>query len=125
MPTSPAAGARLPIVFDDAAWAEDLRRVGDRGRELAESARRRLERDGVSLAELHRCQAEGPAGTALPGCVKLYLDHWRLVLRAATTAAGEPVLLCFALGLGHPPAGSRIASVYDIAHRRLHAPPGA
>jgi hypothetical protein len=125
MTTSAAGGPRLPVVFDEASWADDVRRIGDRGRALAETARRRLERDGVPLAELHRCQPEGPSGTALPGCVKLYVDHWRLVFRAATTAGGEPALLCFALGLGHPPEGSRIPSVYEIAHRRLHAPPAS
>jgi len=125
MTTSPAGGPRLPVVFDEPSWADDVRRIGGRGRAQAETTRRRLEREGVPLAELHRCQPEGPGGTALPGCVKLYLDHWRLVFRVATTAGGEPALLCFAFGLGHPPARSRIPSVYDIAHRRLHAPPGA
>jgi hypothetical protein len=74
MPTSAAGGPRLPVVFDEASWADDVRRIGDRGRALAETARRRLERDGVPLAKLHRCQPEGPSGTALPGCVKLLLD---------------------------------------------------
>ena len=122
MSTSVAGGPRLPVVFDERCWADDVRRVGARGRALADATRRRLEREGVPLAELHRCQPEEPGGTALPGCVKLYLDHWRLVFRAASIAGGEPALLCFALGLGHPPAGSRIPSVYEIAHRRLHAP---
>ena len=122
MTTPEAGGLRLPVVFDEPSWADDLRRIGDRGRALAETTRRRLEREGVPIAELHRCQPEGPDATALPGCVKLYLDHWRLVFRTATTASGEPRLLCFALGLGHPPQRSRIPSVYEIAHRRLHAP---
>jgi hypothetical protein len=59
----------------------------------------------------------------LPGCVKLYLDRWRLVFRVVTTAEGTPRLLCFALGLGHPPPESRLPSTYELAHRRLHAPP--
>jgi hypothetical protein len=123
--TTSAGGPRLPVVFDERSWADDIQRIGDRGRALAQATRRRLDREGVPLAELHRCQPEGPGGTALPGCVKLYLDHWRLVFRAATTASGEPALLCFALGLGHPSEGSRIPSVYEIAHKRLHARPGA
>jgi hypothetical protein len=125
MTTSVAGGPRLPVVFDERSWADDVSRIGARGRGLAETTRGRLEREGVPLAELHRCQPEGQGGTALPGCVKLYLDHWRLVFRAATTASGQPALLCFALGLGHPPEGSRIPSVYEIAHRRLHAPPAS
>jgi hypothetical protein len=113
MSTSLAGGPRLPVVFDERSWGQDVSRIGAHGRALAQATRGRLEREGVALAELHRCQPEGPGGTALPGCVKFYLDHWRLVFRAATTANGEPALLCFALGLGHPPERSRIPSVYE------------
>jgi hypothetical protein len=61
MTTSAAGGPRLPVVFDEASWADDVRRIGDRGRGLPETARQRLERDGVPLAELHRCQPKGRA----------------------------------------------------------------
>jgi hypothetical protein len=72
MTTSVAGGPRLLVVFDGRCWADDVRRIGARGRALADTTRRRLEREGVPLAELHRCQPEAPGGTALSGCVKLY-----------------------------------------------------
>jgi hypothetical protein len=75
MSTSGAAGPRLPVVFREGNWDSDLRRIGDRGQELARGVRARLERDGIALAELRRCEAEGPDGTRLQGCVKLYLDR--------------------------------------------------
>jgi hypothetical protein len=111
---------RLTALFNEARWSTDVQRLGARGRQLAEATRHRLERDGVALPELHRCQAEGPEGTQLAGCVKLYLDDWRLVFVGAATRDGRPALLCIALGLGHPPADSTAPSAYRIAHRRLH-----
>jgi len=66
MTTSPAGGLRLPVVFDEPSWADDVRRIGGRGRAQAETTRRRLEREGVPLAELHRCQPEDQAGRRYP-----------------------------------------------------------
>jgi len=41
---------RLGVIFDQAAWEEDLAELNAPLRRLAEQTRRRLERDGVRLA---------------------------------------------------------------------------
>jgi hypothetical protein len=67
MPTSGAAGPRLPVVFREVNWVRELRRIGERGQELARGARARLERDGIALGELRRSEAEGPMARASTG----------------------------------------------------------
>ncbi len=111
---------RLPVVFDDPTWTADLGRVGQRGPEIANRARADLERDGVALSDLRRCDPEGRDGTRLGGCVKLYLDHWGLVFTPDVSPTGELRLLCIALGVRHPAPGSARWSVYQLAHRRLN-----
>lgn len=64
MTTSPAGGPGLPVVFDEPSWADDVRPTA--GRALALTSRLRLDREGVPLAELHRCRPEHPGETALP-----------------------------------------------------------
>lgn len=113
---------RLPVVFDDPTWNADLARLGQRGAEIADRARADLEREGVALSDLLKCDPEGRDGTRLGGCVKLYLDHWGLVFAPDVSPAGEPRLLCIALGVRHPPVSSPRWSVYKLAHRRLNVP---
>ena len=71
------------------------------------------------------CQAEGPDGTELPGCQKLYVgepEGHGLVFAPAQTADGELVLVVLAFGERHPRgAGGASESVYQVAHRRLRA----
>lgn len=64
---------RAPALFDDAAFAEDLRRTSNAGEEVAHAARREFERDGVSVGNLLACDEEGPDGTVLRHCLKLRL----------------------------------------------------
>jgi hypothetical protein len=61
------------VVFDDAFWRDDLARTNTSGRRVAEDARRQFEADGLTVAELRACDAEGRVGTRLPRCVKVYL----------------------------------------------------
>ena len=114
---------RAPALFDDAAFAEDLQGAGDAGREVALAARRSFEESGVPVKELRACDEEGPDGTALLHCVKVRLPFpdgkfgmvFRIELRD-----GRSVLTFAAFGVRHHPKDSHAATVYDIAHRRLH-----
>lgn len=63
----------LPARFDSDAWDRDIARADSSGRAAAETARDRYERDGVPVEELRQVQDEGPDGTILPNCVKVYL----------------------------------------------------
>jgi hypothetical protein len=114
----------FPVRFDPLAWAEDLSRSTDAGREAGIAARRRYERGGVPRSELRPCDPEARDGTVLPNCVKAYVPHrdgrFRLVFRAAVGSDGlELVFLAF--GVSHHPAGSHARTVYQIAHDRLHS----
>ncbi len=111
------------VVFDEIAWQEDLLSVTSAGQEIAERTRARLDRDGQAVDALLPCQAEGPDGTSLQGCVKVYVPppsgHWGLVYLIVRDKSGSLHLDHLAFGLRHPPRGRRL-SVYRIAHRRLH-----
>ncbi len=128
MPTSRRPANSPPVVFDDAAWAEDLARASAAGREVAEAARRQYEQDGVALGELRACDPEGPDGTRLAHCVKVYLPapHGRhgMVFTIERDGRGRLRLSFAAFGLRHPSRASRQPSVYRIADRRLHSSEG-
>jgi hypothetical protein len=116
--------ACFEVRFDGDAFAEDLAHATPAGRDVALRARARLEREGLAAEECRRCLAEGPEGTALTGCAKLYLPHpvgrWGLVLRLAR--AGEQLVLYhLAFGVRHPERAWQ-PSVYQVAHHRLHGP---
>ena len=127
MPPSRRSGMTPPIVFDDAAWATDIRRASREARRIAERTRAVYERDGVPVAELRSCAAEGPDGTSLEHCVKVYLPPpvgpHGMVFRIARDRDGRLALAYIAFGLRHPTADMRQPSVYAVAHRRLHLVP--
>lgn len=114
---------RAPALFDAAAFADDLNRASDAGREVALTARSDFEQKGVPLAHLLACEDEGPEGTRLANCVKVRLPHpdgkfgmvFRIELRD-----GRSLLAFAAFGVRHHPHGSNAPTVYEIAHRRLH-----
>jgi hypothetical protein len=112
-----------PALFDPAAFAEDLDRLGGRGRRTALAARKDYEAAGVPIAHLLACAEEGPDGTALPGCMKVYLPRplgdFGMVFRIERRE-GRGVLLYIAFGVRHHPRGSNAPSVYRLAHRRLN-----
>jgi hypothetical protein len=90
-------------------------------------ARARLEDDGVAITDLRPCAANGPDGTRLAGCAKLYLPAtdgppserpFAFIVQLARDAGGELVWIFVAYGHRHPARGVR--SVYERAHRQLH-----
>jgi hypothetical protein len=66
---------RAPAQFDDAAFSEDLKRTSDTGRKVAFAVRSEYEQDGVPIGDLLACEEEGPEGTALAHCMKVYLPR--------------------------------------------------
>ena len=115
---------RAPALFDDAAFAEDLRRTSDAGREVALAAREEFEATGVPVERLLACDEEGAEGTALRHCVKLRLPpphgKFGMVFRIEVRS-GKLILVFAAFGVRHHPADSNALTVYEIAHSRLHA----
>ncbi|HEY5942126.1 MAG TPA: hypothetical protein VIT89_04615 [Solirubrobacterales bacterium] len=113
---------RAPALFDDAAFAEDLRRTSNAGEEVARAARKEFEGVGVPVESLLACDAEGPDGTELRHCVKLRLPppngKFGIVFRIEQQK-GRSVLVFAAFGVRHHPADSNAPTVYEIAHRRL------
>jgi hypothetical protein len=114
---------RAPALFDDAAFAEDLRRAGDSGRGVALGARREFEGEGVLVGNLLACDEEGPDGTALRHCLKLRLPppdgRFGMVFRIEVRE-GRAVLVYAAFGVRHHPPDSQAPTVYEIAHERLN-----
>ena len=76
------------------------------------------------MSSLRRCAEEGPDGTRLPSCVKVYLPPpagpFGMVFRIARDETGTKLAL-LAFGMRHPPRHSNAPSVYWLADRRLHA----
>jgi hypothetical protein len=111
-----------PARFDDAAFAEDLKRTSDTGREVATAMRSEYEQDGVPVADLFACEEEGPEGTALEHCMKVYLPRpdgkfgmvFRIELRE-----NKALLAYAAFGVRHHPRDSHALTVYEIAHNRV------
>jgi hypothetical protein len=115
-----------PVVFDDAAWAEDLAAASERGREVAIAVRDEFELHGAPLAQLRECEAEGPDGTRLGQCLKVYLPPTHgahgVVLKIERDRTNRRLrLVCIAFGPRHPPRSSNTSRVYEIADRRLYA----
>src|ERR1019366_5449376 len=75
VPDTPAAGLPFAsIEFGSVEWGEEVERY-DRhspARAQAQSARKTIEADTAKL-DWKRCKADGPGGTKLPGCRKLYV----------------------------------------------------
>jgi hypothetical protein len=110
------------VVFTGNVFDEDIARASSGGREAANAARRRYERSGIPIGELRHVQGEGPDGTMLPGCLKVYLPppagRFGMVFMLAIAEAGA-LLRYLAFGVRHQPKGSHALTVYDIAHARL------
>jgi hypothetical protein len=113
---------RAPALFDDALFAEDMKRASDTGREVALAARAEYERGGVPINQLLACDEEGPDGTTLANCMKIYLPRpvgkFGMVFRIALRE-GKSLLAYAAFGVRHHPRDSHAPTVYEIAHGRL------
>ena len=118
------------MVFPGGVWRADVEArysPGTGARVAADTARREFERDGVAGSELRACEPQGPRGTRLADCLKVYLpikagDPRERPFGMVFIDVGEhsPALLMLAFGVRHPPEGSRQLSVYQLADRRLH-----
>jgi hypothetical protein len=99
---------RPAVLFDDAAWAEDLARTTDAGRRAASEARADYERDGMLLHDLRPCERHARDGTDLPNCAKVYLPPpagpFGAVFRLKMLPEGLR-LVYLAFGTRHPGAG--------------------
>jgi hypothetical protein len=119
----------VAVQFDPDVWQEEVHRFdqGSPVRQAAESGRRRLETERPSAGWLP-CEAEGPRGTRLRGCAKLYLPLDRepsaapygFVFELIASRGPKPAfsLRLLAFGERHPRPGTR--NVYERAHKRLH-----
>lgn len=117
-----SSGVRFAVRLDPAVIEEDLAHATDAGRAAIKRALAEVADDGVPVAWLKRCHAEGRDGTRLPGCVKIYIPHpdgpWGAVL-TADKQGGTLTLLLLAAGERHPAQPWR-PSVYQVAHTRLN-----
>jgi len=120
--------AEISIEFDEEVWVEEVERLRSRSpaRARAEKARREIEADRSGL-RWQPCEEDGPQGTRLGGCVKLYVPLGQEGASAAPygfvfglrKVDGGLVLRMVAFGERHP-TNPRTHSVYKRAHRRLH-----
>ena len=129
MPDTPADGLpSVPIEFGSLEWEEEVERYRPRSpaRAQAQSARRAIE----AGAKLHwkRCKTDGPDGTKLPGCRKLYVPLGKVgageapygfVFQLIQKPDGSLAWNLIAFGERHP-ANERTRNVYERAHKRLH-----
>ena len=116
MPQQRRPAVTPPVVFDDAAWTEDLLRASGTARRVATEARGEFETNGVLIAQLKACEPEGPGGTRLPHCVKVYLpvpDGPHGMVFEIDRISGQLRLLYTAFGLWHPGPEMRQPSVYE------------
>jgi hypothetical protein len=118
---------RFPARFDPEAWDEDSARASRHAQAVASAARSRYEQTGVPVEELHQVQEEGPEGTILPQCVKVYLPprEGRFGMVFEVVLAGNQLRLEYiAFGVRHHPRNSNAPTVYQLADRRLNGTPG-
>jgi hypothetical protein len=127
-------GRRLRAVFPAGVWEADVEKrypAASRVRIVAVESRRLFEAEGVPERELQGCEAEGPDGTRLAGCLKVYLplgpgDPRERPFGMVFIDVGreKPALVLIAYGVRHPPTGARRPTVHQLADRRLHPPTG-
>lgn len=107
---------RLRAVFPAGVWEADVSRrypPESRGRNVADAARAEFEAEGVREEELLLCEPEGPDGTQLEDCLKIYLplgarDPAERPFGMVFIDLGRerPGLVMLAFGVRHRPEGS-------------------
>jgi len=123
MPASRGHSTGPAVHLDELAFAEDISHATAAGRRVAVDARRELERDGVEVGKLLRCQAQGRDGTRLERCVSCICrrraasGEWVVEITRDANSAGL-VLAYLAFGVGHPGKPWQ-PSAYQVAHQRL------
>ena len=130
MPDIPAGGLPpVPIEFGSLEWDEEVERYGPRSpaRTQAQSARKAIEAGRANL-DWKRCKADGPGGTKLPGCRKLYIPlgkegasdaPYGFVFQLIQMPDDGLAWNLIAFGERHP-ANERTRNVYERAHKRLY-----
>jgi hypothetical protein len=130
VPDTPAAALpAVSIEFGLLEWDEEVERYGPRSeaRVHAQSARRKIEA-GTTPLDWKRCKADGPGGTKLPGCRKLYVPlskqgaseaPYGFVFQLVQKPDNSLAWSLTAFGERHP-ANERTRNVYERAHKRLH-----
>lgn len=117
------------IEFGSVEWQEEVERFGpgSRPRAQAQQARIAIQSRQTDLA-WQRCEADGPGGTKLPGCRKLYVPlgmpgasdaPFGFVFQLSQESDGALVWRMIAFGERHP-RDRRTRNVYERAHKRLH-----
>jgi hypothetical protein len=129
VPDTPGDLPPVSIEFGSLEWEEEVERYSPRSpaRARAQSARRTIEA-GKAKLDWKRCKPDGPGGTKLPGCRKLYVPLvkagpaeapygfvFQLIQKPDDSLAWSLV----AFGERHP-ANERTRNVYERAHKRLH-----
>jgi hypothetical protein len=119
----------VPIEFGALEWEEEVERYRPHStaRTQAQSTRKMIEAGSARL-DWKRCKADGPGGTELPGCRKLYIPlgkkgpsgapHgfvFQLIQKPDNSLAWNLI----AFGERHP-VNERTRNVYERAHKRLH-----
>jgi hypothetical protein len=130
MPIAPVGGLpSVSIEFGAVEWDEEVERYDRRSlaRLQAEGARKQIEAGTMQL-NWRRCQADGPGGTNLPGCRKLYVPlgkqgsseaSFGFVFQLIQKPDGSLAWNLIAFGERHPDH-QRTRTVYERAHKRLH-----
>lgn len=117
------------IEFGLVEWQQEVERYDRRSpaRIQAQNAREKIEAGRAEL-NWHRCEADGPAGTKLPGCRKLYVPIGRpgasgapfgFVFQLIQKSDGGLAWNMVAFGERHPD-DRKARTVYERAHKRLH-----
>ncbi len=121
----PAGGLpSVSIEFGAVEWREEVERYDRRS---PARARKTIEAYTAKL-DWKRCKADGPDGTKLPGCRKLYVPlgkhgaseaRYGFVFQLIQKPDERLAWNMIAFGERHP-ANERTRNVYERAHKRLH-----
>lgn len=122
MPGQEGPARTPPVIFDEAAWAQDMLRASAPGRDVAHQAREEFESRGVLIDRLRACEPEGDDGPQprLREGVPTGVERPHGMVFEINRIGGRLRLLFAAFGLRHPARETRQPSVYAIAYRRLN-----